>query len=535
MSVTPPLITTLLFSAFLPLFSPLSNAQEAIQINKKIDLNTSHNVTIKLKEDEYVTGHFHSKHEQASLSLWHDNQRIRWLSLTGQSNSDFRFVSQKTADYVLTIDASSDDEYTLRIEQSISASGHPVSSPELLSPHLQSALQTYNATKSTQAFWDTVTEKGTPLVEPKDDTHSIVTFLWRGAKRNVRILGAPSSDHDPLLQLDGSDIWYRSYVLPNDTRLSYRLAPDVPELPEDHPEHRLSILSTAQQDPLNPNTMEIYDQTKPTDQFSRYSTLTLPSSMTSPWLADNKVPTGQLVHTTFFSPTLNNTRNVTLYRPAGFDDSVQADSYPLAIFFDGEAYQHKVPTPQILDNLIAAKKIPPTLAIFIDNPSREARSAELPCNPVFAKALATEILPWVSQQTHQQFRPETTLLSGSSYGGLASACTAFSYPEKFGLVLSQSGSFWWSPKEENSEWLARHIASTPTKTIRFYLNAGRFETGRGSVDILESNRHLHNILQAKGYPTQYEEYSSGHDYYQWRNNQATGLINLLGEHANQSL
>ncbi|WP_341217296.1 enterochelin esterase [Neptunomonas phycophila] len=511
-----------------------SDSQGPLHIEKSINNTAPATISIVLHKDEYITGKFKTTHEKSSLSLWKDGKTVKLLSTNGRER--FSFVSHEQGKYTFTVTASDDDKFTLTIAKPESAYQTTqiqiASQAEPSSPLVKTALQTYQNTQSTQSFWRTLSRQGTPLIEPIDDNQSLVTFLWKGAQRNVRILGAPSSDHDPLYRLGNSDIWFRSYVLPNDTRLSYQMAPDVPELPKQHPEHRVSILSTAQKDPLNPHIMEIYDSNKPSDQFSQLSALSLPQAKQSPWLTEQSATKGQLTHTTFYSELLDNTRKITIYQPAGFDqltrNNVQT-TFPLAIFFDGQAYQHKIPTPRILDNLINAKQIPPTLAVFIDNPSRETRSSELPCNPIFAKALAKELLPWITQQTKYSFAPETTLLSGSSYGGLASACTAFAYPDNFGLVLSQSGSFWWAPVDEPPEWLTRQIEHLPTKPIRFYINAGVFETGRGTIDILESNRHLHNLLQTKGYTATYEEYSGGHDYYQWRNNLAKGLISLLGK------
>jgi hypothetical protein len=68
------------------------------------------------------------------------------------------------------------------------------------------------------------------MVEPVDAGHKRVTFLWRGASRNVFILGSPAGDHDPLFRLGDSDVWFRSYVVPADTLMQYKLAPDVPQV-----------------------------------------------------------------------------------------------------------------------------------------------------------------------------------------------------------------------------------------------------------------------------------------------------------------
>ncbi len=83
------------------------------------------------------------------------------------------------------------------------------------------------------------------MVEPVDAGHKRVTFLWRGASRNVFILGSPAGDHDPLFRLGDSDVWFRSYVVPADTLMQYKLAPDVPQVTGSAREQRRAILVSA--------------------------------------------------------------------------------------------------------------------------------------------------------------------------------------------------------------------------------------------------------------------------------------------------
>jgi len=111
---------------------------------------------------------------------------------------------------------------------------------------------------------------------------------------------------------------------------------------------------------------------------------------------------------------------------------------------------------------------------------------------------------------------------------------ALQYPGHFGNVLSQSGSFWWAPDAApgqagaaEPEWLARRYAEAPRQPIRFWLEAGRFETGRGQAGILESNRHLRDVLRARGYDVRHREFSGGHDWYHWRGTLADGLLALF--------
>jgi len=76
---------------------------------------------------------------------------------------------------------------------------------------------------------------------------------------------------------------------------------------------------------------------------------------------------------------------------------------------------------------------------------------------------------------------------------------------------------------------AAQIATTPARPVTFYLEAGRFESGPlpdGGPGVLVANRHLRNVLRAKGYPLTYHEYSGGHDHLCWRGGLCDGLIAL---------
>jgi enterochelin esterase family protein len=118
-------------------------------------------------------------------------------------------------------------------------------------------------------------------------------------------------------------------------------------------------------------------------------------------------------------------------------------------------------------------------------------------------------------------------------GGLAAAYAGFRHPRTFGLVLSQSGSFWYEPtRAEYAEpnWLARQFARGKKLPLRFYMDAGVYEVdlSGGGGSILIPNRQLRDVLRARGYEVSYQEFAGGHDYINWRGTQADGLIALFG-------
>ena len=52
---------------------------------------------------------------------------------------------------------------------------------------------------NTSAFWSEIEKRGTPLIEPLGEKHSLVTFLWRGTQRRETSSSfcpiSPVSDH----------------------------------------------------------------------------------------------------------------------------------------------------------------------------------------------------------------------------------------------------------------------------------------------------------------------------------------------------
>jgi len=233
---------------------------------------------------------------------------------------------------------------------------------------------------------------------------------------------------------------------------------------------------------------------------------------------------------------LKNNRRLTIYTPPGY--SKDAKPYGLVLVFDGDTYLRTVPTPVILDNLIAAGRIPPVVAVMIGN---VARGTELPCNPAFADFLSSELVPWLRRAYHVTSNPRWVTIGGSSYGGLAATYAGLRHPETFGNVLSQSGAYWWTPATDPAKlsgsapdadpsYVAQQFVASPKLPLRFYLDAGSMEldiSGRGG-SILVPNRHFRDVLRAKGYEVFYQEFVGGHDYVSWRETLADGLILLLG-------
>lgn len=257
----------------------------------------------------------------------------------------------------------------------------------------------------------------------------------------------------------------------------------------------------------------------------------LPDAPDEPWIHEiSGVPKGTVTKETFKSEILKEDRTISIYLPAGY--AAREQSFNLLVVFDGESYGREggVPTPTILDNLLFKLRIPPTMAVLVN--SQKTRDRDLLCSEAFATFISKELAPWVREKYHATADPFRTVVAGSSYGGLAATWTAFRHPEVFGNVLSQSGSFNYTPKSvgvqdsdyySETGWLIRQFVTGPILPLRFYLQVGRFE------GLSEPTRHLRDILEAKGYQVTFAEYSGNHDYLSWRDSMADGLVVLFGD------
>ncbi|MCW2307684.1 enterochelin esterase [Rhodobium gokarnense] len=496
--------------------------------------SSTRRLRISTEPGSYVKGLVESAVPVDLVLLGPDGAPERAVLEDATGHHNFYFVAgSDTAELALSTKAQPDD-VTFAIVDNIPPDKqlpHPPArvSTDPESPALKVLLKALAAGGATEAFWQERAREGTPLVEPAPsgaEGTSLLTFLWRGAEKNVRLWGGPSGDHAWLERLGDSDVWFASFEVPDATRLSYRFAPDIPLVPGTRRERRFAMLSVLQADPLNKSPQE----PEGTDRFNQLSYVELPDAPRQLGLTGPVTHPGTVTDFTYESERLGNARTVSIYRPAGFDPE-NPDNLLLFVF-DGKEYQTRVKLPAMLDRLIAAGTLPPVVAVFVDHIDQTTRARELPCNADFADAVALELLPEIARRTGIEAMPARTAVTGSSYGGLASACIAHRHPERFGAFISLSGSFWWAPKdyEGKEAYVASLFREAPQRPIRAFLSAGIFETSRfpDELSIIDSNRQVAETLREKGYETVvHREYAGGHDYAIWRGALIDGLVALF--------
>jgi enterochelin esterase-like enzyme len=330
-------------------------------------------------------------------------------------------------------------------------------------------------------------------------------------------------DLTPYLMDRGDDgVWRLSLRLPAGLRTSYQFCPvrDEP-LRASHPdaERFEKIVAGGVPDPAH--GCVIGPSTWPNRGSA--SVLSLPGALAQPWHTPKGVPAGVVSQHKVAGSS------IWIYTPPRHspttDTETAPDPYALAVLFDGQVW-HDIEISPTFDNLHAAGAIPPTVVVGIEDIQGMPRSEALTRPGVLLPFLLDELLPFV-----RGFRPITsdpgrTVLGGQSLGGLASVHIGLHAPDRFGLILTQSGSFWRaadSPEEIDSPALLDAYAGGDRLPLRFFQEAGSLERR-----LLTKNRIFHGILLDRGYPVTYREYEGGHDYACWRGGIADGLIDLLG-------
>jgi enterochelin esterase family protein len=239
------------------------------------------------------------------------------------------------------------------------------------------------------------------------------------------------------------------------------------------------------------------------------------------------VPRGVVDHVEGWrSPALfaGTQREVWVYTSPGAGDA--ADPPALMVFNDGGWYvapDGPIRVPAVLDSLVHAGKLAPTVAVFVqagvpdgaeggmsDLATFRQRSVEYDtCDGRYVAFLEDEILPLAEARAGRACTtdPAKRLIGGISSGGICSFNAAWHRPERFGLVLSHCGSFTAMRGGHNYPYLVR---TTPRKPLRVLLQSGDqdLDTLFGSWPL--ANRELAAALRYAGYDHRLEMGSGGH-------------------------
>lgn len=214
------------------------------------------------------------------------------------------------------------------------------------------------------------------------------------------------------------------------------------------------------------------------------------------------------------------TRHITVYVPAQY---VAGTAAPFIVGHDGPRGKPDMMMPNILNNLIAQKRVPVQILIQISSGGGDAQGHERgreydTMSGLYATFIENEVLPLVEKNAGVKLTkdPEGRATMGSSSGGSAALAMAWYRTDLYHRVLTTSGTFvnqqWpFNPETPGGAWdfHAKIIPESPVKPIRIWMAVGDRDLLNPNVmrddmhDWVEANNRMAKVLKAKGYHYQY--------------------------------
>jgi enterochelin esterase-like enzyme len=217
------------------------------------------------------------------------------------------------------------------------------------------------------------------------------------------------------------------------------------------------------------------------------------------------------------------TRTVWVFVPRQY---VPGAAAPFIVAQDGYLYLNRL--PRVLDNLIAANRVPPMIAILVDNGGGDAQGSQRgleydTLSGRYSDFIETEVLPRVIERTGVTLTgdSEGRATMGVSSGAACAFTMAWFHPERYRRVLSYSGTYVNQQSPPNPEtprgaweYHATLIPAAGRKPLRIWLEVG--EQDLHADDPEETwhnwplaNRRMAAAFAAKGYPYRFTLSLSG--------------------------
>jgi enterochelin esterase-like enzyme len=207
------------------------------------------------------------------------------------------------------------------------------------------------------------------------------------------------------------------------------------------------------------------------------------------------------------------TRPVWVYVPAQYVPGTPA---PFIVVQDGDNYILRL--PNILDNMIAAKRVPVMIAIMANSGGGNSKGSErgLEYDTVsdkFVTWVETELLPKVTSSYNVSLTtdPNGRATLGGSSGGAAAFTMGWFRPDLYRRILTYSGTFVnqespTDPMYPHGAWEYHEhlIADADPKPLRVYLECGQNDYNANDPETTYENFKMANMrmaaaLKAKGY------------------------------------
>jgi enterochelin esterase-like enzyme len=218
----------------------------------------------------------------------------------------------------------------------------------------------------------------------------------------------------------------------------------------------------------------------------------MPDSLKQPGVPEGRLEGPFEFHSKIIAGTV---RQYWVWVPAQYNPKVAAN---LLVFQDGQRATNpegSLRVPQVMENLIAKKKMPVTIGVFITpgnlsdtyptdlgmkNPNHRREEYDA-LGDDYARFLIDEMLPEVGKKYNLTNDPEKRVIGGTSSGAICAFTVAWQRPDYFRHVISMIGSYTsigYEPAAEGrsmkpgGDLYPTLIRKNPIKPIRIFLQDG---------------------------------------------------------------
>ncbi|MGC2939654.1 MULTISPECIES: enterochelin esterase domain-containing protein [unclassified Brevibacterium] len=408
-------------------------------------------------------------------------------------------------------------------------------------------------------FWDEITMRGTPLVDPcpADPDLRDVTFLYRAADaqvRSVRLVANRVTDKDRqaagiMSRVPGTGIWGVTLRLPAALRCSYGFSPSYEEVapPLGGPGRPGPPVLV---DPFNPDPPLTRPDQPGTGEGSSVFSGPLASDHSMWRLGGTRVASASRGAVTGTPVETGGTRlgedpGVHLAAPTlmiSADREIGGGTYPvraslpstpaagILVLFDGRQWFDHLG----VELAVEAAGLPGLIVIGIGTYTTAERILTLAGNEQFLRSVAADLVPEIEAEAAVWGSAlpagARRIIGGQSLGGLAALHMTQTCPGAFDTVLAHSPSLWWSPggtatpadlaSIDGDDWTTRRFLEpgVGAGTQEFHLAVGRREG-----PMVDRARRLTEVLDGLGHSSSLSVYEGGHDFACWRGALIDGL------------
>lgn len=366
-----------------------------------------------------------------------------------------------------------------------------------------------------------------PVVSPQINDDNSVTFRYVSpSAKSVKVTGDFLPKVKVVLPHGEFEAPGSSELIKGDNGIwTYTTPPLDPELYL----YNFIVDSITTLDPLN-----LYVNRDITSLTNR---LLVPGDISRPYDENNDLPHGTVLKTWYNSPSLGINRRLTIYTPAGYENS--AESYPVLYLLHGmggdeNAWLENGRMAQIMDWLITNNMARPMIVVAPNgNPRMQISPADgslLNPAPQMSEYQVVdgsfessfpEIVEFIDKNFRTKANKSNRAIAGLSMGGFHSLTISKEFPDLFDYVGLFSAATYRALK--NGGFVKKEVPEIYKNfedkiKHQFNESPALYWIGIGSEDFLyDGNTEFRKMLDDNGLNYEYFESEGGHTWRNWRN------------------